>query len=82
MLFFLKRHLIQALINKAFPGHSTWWHEAEIFSLLPVVGRERNIPSMYTSTQTILSVVKVNNLYINQHNFTKKSNASSEIWPN
>lgn len=62
MLLFLNRHLIQALINKAFPGHSTWWHEAEIFTLLPVVGRERNIPSMYTSTQTILSLVKMEEL--------------------
>lgn len=62
MLLFLNRHLIQALINKAFPGRSTWWQEAEIFTLLPVVGRERKIPSMYTSTHTALSLVNMEQL--------------------
>lgn len=62
MLLFLNRHLIQALINKVFPGHSSWWHEAEIFTPLPVVGREKNIPSMYTNAQTILSLLKMDQL--------------------
>lgn len=71
-MLLLNRHLIQALINKAFPGHSTWWHEEEIFTLLPVVDRERNTPSMYTSTQTILSLVKMEQLIYKIAKFQQK----------
>lgn len=79
MLLFLNRHLIQALINKAFPRHCTSLHETEIFTLLPIVGRGRTMPSMYTNTTYIyspLSMVKYNIFNIKKHNITKKSNTT------